>query len=56
MLSSLSISVKKIGTGKKAYVTAPRACPKGGWTFKGVFDYYDGTSQSLTSKSACVRH
>jgi hypothetical protein len=34
VLASLSIASNKIGTGKKAYLTTPSSCAKGGgWTF-----------------------
>lgn len=56
VLSSLSLSMGKAGTPKKPYVKTPSTCPKGNaWTFKSSFAYYDGSSKSLTSKSACTK-
>jgi hypothetical protein len=57
ILADLSVTVQKIGSGSKAYMRTPATCAKGGtWTFTGQFDYVDGTSQTKTSKSACVKH
>lgn len=57
LLFSLSITTGKQGTANKPYLKTPSTCPKGNaWTFKSNFAYYDGSSKSLTSNSACVKH
>jgi hypothetical protein len=39
---------------QKQYMRTPPTCPAGGrWTTGATFDYADGSSQSLTSGSAC---
>lgn len=56
VISELSVVVNKIGTGKKAYVKTPSSCPKGGaWKFTGKFEFVNEGSQTLTSKSPCVK-
>lgn len=56
IVSEVSVTTGKIGSGARAYTTTPKACPAGhAWTFKALFTYEDGTSKSLTSKSPCTR-
>lgn len=56
ILSKLSLSISKAGSAKRPYARTPKKCPAGGWKFTGSFVYVDGTKQTLTSKSACVKH
>jgi hypothetical protein len=58
VLSSLSLTINKVGTAKTPYLRTPASCPKSGaWTFTGRFVYPAGTpTVSSTSKSACVKH
>lgn len=56
VLKGVTLATDQIGKGAKAYVRTPPVCAKGGaWTFKGKFEYVDGTSKELTSKSPCVK-
>ncbi|HLY48721.1 MAG TPA: hypothetical protein VKR21_05940, partial [Solirubrobacteraceae bacterium] len=56
-VAGLTLKIAKHGSAKKAYVTTPKTCPAGkAWPFKARFDYQDGTTTTLTSKSACVKH
>ena len=56
ILTKLSVTVRTVGRGARAYTTTPRTCPAAkAWTFKALFNYEDGTSKSLTSKSPCTR-
>jgi hypothetical protein len=55
VVTDLSLTINKIGSGKKAFTTTPRTCPKShAWLFQGAFSYADGTRKSLTAKSACT--
>ena len=56
VLSKLALSISKAGTAKRPYARTPKSCPAGGWKFTGSFAYLDGSKQTLTSKSACVKH
>ena len=40
-------TIKK--NGKKVNYIETTSCPKGGWVFKGTFNYLDGSSSSTTS-------
>jgi hypothetical protein len=41
--------------GSRAYMRAPRRCPKSGyWTFKGEFTFSDGVVETDTYRQACV--
>ncbi len=55
VLSELALVIRPHGSGSTAYATTPKACSSShAWTFKARFDYADGATKMLTSKSACV--
>ena len=56
IVAEVSVTTNKVGSGARAYTTTPKSCPSNhAWTFRSQFSYEDGTSKSMTSKSACTR-
>jgi hypothetical protein len=56
-ITSLRLTVSKIGSGGKAYITTPKTCPaSGGWMFSGRFTYPNAPAQVIKSRSACTKH
>lgn len=52
VITTLNLSVKKLGAGKQAFITAGR-CTKGKFAVKTSFVYQTGASLTLPSSSAC---
>lgn len=52
VITELNLSVKKVGSGKQAFVTAGQ-CGKGKFTVSSRFVYYTGSPVSLSSSSHC---
>jgi hypothetical protein len=56
-VKALKLSVKKISSGHKAYITTPPRCPtSGAWTFTGHFTYPNVPPTTIKSRSACKKH
>ena len=54
VITGLELSVKTIGSGKKAFITAGK-CSSGKFVVKSAFLYQTGASLSLTSSSKCSK-
>jgi hypothetical protein len=56
-VTALKLTVSKIVSGRKAYITTPKTCPpSGAWTFSGRFTYPNAPAQTIKSPSACTKH
>lgn len=56
-LTSMSLTIKKLGSAAHPYARTPSSCPKSGaWTFRARFDYVNKTVKKLSSASPCMKH
>jgi hypothetical protein len=55
ILTSFTLKVKAGKTGKKVYMTTPKACPSGGWPFEANIKYADKTAAKIKTKSPCKK-
>lgn len=54
VITALDLTIKKLGAGKQAFVTAGK-CVKGKFTVKSSFVYQTGTPLTITSSSKCSK-
>ena len=56
-VTGLQLTVSKIISGRKAYITTPKTCPASrAWTFRGQFTYPNAPATASTSRSPCTKH
>lgn len=56
-VTGLELTVTKIRSGHKAYITTPSRCPRSGaWTFTGYFTYPNSPATTIKSRTACKKH
>ncbi|HKP88542.1 MAG TPA: hypothetical protein VJT75_01080 [Thermoleophilaceae bacterium] len=55
-VKDLDITIEPYGTNERPYARTPPTCPaNGSWKFKIDFTYRDGVTETLVSRSPCVR-
>lgn len=55
VVSKISLTFNKLGTGAKAFLRTAAACSPGGWASTSTFNYNDGSNAVVSAKAACSK-